>query len=161
MTTVRPTTMIASRRVGNRKMSRAEALSVEMVPPVMILVVRSSDHKTSCVHGPIPRVIGSKIAVVGTFVRSAYVVIACASGQQQGRRRNSADQKFSCCLHRSHLAVSPKFAALLLSDLEIRLTVELLLLLRRKLTIVNPNSVTSDQVPVVNVEPVGNFVRIN
>lgn len=80
-TAVKPTTVITSRRVGNRKMSRAEAVSVEIVSPVMILVVISSDHQASCVRRPISRVIGSETAVVGTFVRAAYVVITCASGQ--------------------------------------------------------------------------------
>ena len=40
----------------------------------------------------------------------------------------------------------------MLSDLKISLTVELLLLLRRKLIIVNPNSITSDEFPIVDVE---------
>jgi len=42
-----------------------------------------------------------------------------------------------------------------------RRVVELLLLLRGKLIIVSPNSITSDQFPIVDVEPVRNLVGIN
>jgi hypothetical protein len=75
--------MKAARSVDNGKMSTAKALSVEMMPPIMIVITNAPDDEIASVKWPVTFVIGSEISIVRTFVWTAYVVITCASDEQQ------------------------------------------------------------------------------
>jgi hypothetical protein len=62
-------------------MSLTKVLSEKAVSPSMIAIVTSFDHDISVVMRPDIQVVGTEIAVIGTFVRAVDIAFIDTTGE--------------------------------------------------------------------------------